>query len=412
MVKRNFTISLLSFGVLAIVGGLYVGIPEIMATKYDPSSADISVVEGVHTQKEKEVVEQVAHIATPEQVKALYMSQCVVGTPHFRNDLVEIANTTEINSILIDIKDFTGYISFTTNNPILKDAVSSQCGTTDMKSFIQSLHDQGIYVIGRITVFQDPRMTKLRPDLAVKKDSDGSVWKDYKGLSFVDAGAEEHWKYIIELAKESYEIGFDEINFDYIRFPSDGNMKDIAFTFAKGRTKPEVIRDFFKYLHDNVKDTGMKTSADLFGMVTTNTDDLGIGQVLENAFPYFDYIAPMVYPSHYPKGFNGWNNPNDHVYDLIHFVMKSAVDRAIVFDNPLPPTPPGTTSPTTTPRILPKTSPTVAKLRPWIQDFDYGGTYDIPEVKAQIQATYDVGLTSWMLWAPSNRYTVGALKRE
>lgn len=411
MVKRNFTISILSFGVLALVGGLYVGIPEITATKYESKSEVVKDDVSVKSVK-KDKKEEVAHIVTPEQVKAIYMTQCVVGTPNFRDDLVEIADTTEINSIIIDIKDFSGFIAFPAKNPIFAGAVMKKCGAHDMKKFIQTLHDKGIYVIGRITVFQDPYRTSTRPDLAVKKASDGSVWKDYKGLSFIDAGAEDHWEYIVELAKESYNIGFDEINFDYIRFPSDGNMKDIAYTFAKGRTKPEVVRDFFKYVHDNLKDTGLKTSADLFGMTTTNTDDLNIGQVLENAFPYFDYIAPMVYPSHYPKGFNGWSNPNEHVYDLIHFVIKSAVHRAIVFDNPPPIPPSGTTTPTSTPQVLPKTSPTVGKIRPWVQDFDYGGTYDIPEVKAQIQAMYDVGVNSWMIWAPSNRYTIGALKKE
>lgn len=410
MQNGNIKIILPIIVILVVLLGLtYHHSAKMFATSYD-SSSDGTLDHIARTNSKKEIPPPVAHIETPEQVKAIYMTQCVVGTPSFRQDLVEIADTTEINSIIIDIKDFTGLIAFPTDNPLLSHAVSNKCGAADMKAFIQTLHSKGIYVIGRVTVFQDPHMTRRHPDLAVKKASDGSVWKDYKGLSFIDAGAEEHWKYIVELAKESYEIGFDEINFDYIRFPSDGNMKDIAYTFAKGRTKPEVVRDFFKYLHDELKDTGMKTSADLFGMVTTNTDDLNIGQVLENAFPYFDYIAPMVYPSHYPKGFNGWSNPNNHVYDLIHFVVGSAVKRAIIFDNP-PPVYTGTSTPTTTPYVLPKTSPTVAKLRPWVQDFDYGGDYDVAEVKAQIQAMYDVGVNSWMIWSPSNRYTQEALEK-
>jgi len=128
-------------------------------------------------------------------------------------------------------------------------------------------------------------------------------------------------------------------------------------------------------------------SADLFGMVTTNSDDLNIGQILEYAAPYFDYISPMVYPSHYPRGFNGWQNPNNYPYEVVNFSMSKAVEKL----------------------VNASTSP--LKLRPWLQDFDYGGDYDIPEVKAQIQATYDAGLTSWMLWSASNRYTRGALEK-
>jgi hypothetical protein len=155
-------------------------------------------------------------------------------------------------------------------------------------------------------------------------------------------------------------------------------------------------------------------------MTTTNTDDLNIGQVLEKTMPYFDYVAPMVYPSHYPPNFNGWKDPNDHVYDLVNFVMKSAVKRAVatstviqtlgsqeIFKEKF-----DTTSSTTvkvSAGLYTKEVYSGDKLRTWIQDFNYGGTYGIPEVKAQIKASNDVGVRSWMIWSPSNRYTVGAL---
>jgi hypothetical protein len=145
-------------------------------------------------------------------------------------------------------------------------------------------------------------------------------------------------------------------------------------------------------------------------MTTTNTDDLNIGQVLENTFPYFDYVAPMVYPSHFPPNFNGWKNPNVVVYDLIKFTMGSAVNRAeatttkmALFGY--------TPIASTTPQLYSKPAWDKLKLRTWIQDFDYGGNYGPKEVRDQIQATYDVGLTSWMIWAPSNRYTEAALEK-
>ena len=347
------------------------------------------------------------HLKTPEPVKAIYMTQCVVGTKSFREKLIKVADTTEINAIVIDIKDYSGRIGFKTDNPRLLAAVSDTCRADDMLEFVDLLHQKNIYAIGRITVFQDPYMAKSRPDLAVRKLSDGGVWKDHKGLSFIDVGAREHWDYIIELSKEAYKLGFDELNFDYIRFPSDGNMKDVSYSLSRGKSKPEALEEFFAYLREQLNpdgdSNGVMMSADLFGMVTTNKDDLNIGQVLERAMPHFDYIAPMVYPSHYPPKFNGWSNPNKYPYEVVKFAMDSAVTRAKEFDRSFG---------TSTPELRAKyNANSAAKLRPWLQDFDYGGNYDVAEVKAQIKATNDAGLASWMLWAPSNIYTVGALDK-
>ncbi|KKS84478.1 MAG: hypothetical protein UV60_C0020G0008 [Parcubacteria group bacterium GW2011_GWA2_43_11] len=377
------------------------------------------------------------YISTPDAVRAIYMTQCVVGTPTFRADLVKLIDETELNAVIIDIKDYTGKLAFDTDHPELKNSVSDQCGARDIKTFIEMLHSKGIYVMGRITVFQDPYYSLAHPELAVKFASPaGAVWKDHKGLSFVDVGAKPYWDYIITLSREAHALGFDELNYDYIRYPSDGPMKNIVFEWAGNKEKQVMLEEFYAYLHKEMKDptkypvgvTPPILSADLFGMVTTNYDDLNIGQVLERALPYFDYVAPMVYPSHYPAGFNGWKNPNTVPYELIKFVMGSAVRRTIASESPIetlgsspimktvvvPPT--SSTTATTTKEVLSgnytKEVYDKDKMRPWIQDFDYGGDYDVAEVRAQIQATYDVGLDSWMLWAPSNRYTRGALKVE
>jgi hypothetical protein len=277
-----------------------------------------------------------------------------------------------------------------------------------MAEFIETLHDNDIYVIARITAFQDPYLAKLNPDWAVKKNSDKNInWKDGKGISYIDAGNKEMWKYLVDLGQESYAIGFDEINYDYIRFPSDGDMKDIYFPWsndilisniakpAVGTSTPAVkggksivMKSFFEYLHENFKDTGIIISADLFGMTSTNYDDLNIGQVLEDAAPNFDFIAPMVYPSHYPTGFNGYKDVNAHPYDIVNYSMVIAAKRLVAIgESPL-------------------------KLRPWLQDNDYPVHYTPAMVRAQIQATYDAGLTSWMLWDAGNTYTQSALLVE
>ncbi len=330
-----------------------------------------------------------SYVATPEPLKGIYMTSWVASSASLRAGLVKLAEETEINTIVIDVKDYSGRIVFSVqNNPELKAFGSEEIRVKDMQEFIESLHKKGIYVVARIAVFQDQYFVKHRPDLAVKNSSGSLVWKDRKGISWVDPGSKEYWDYIIMIAKESRKVGFDEINFDYIRFPSDGNMKDISYPFSSSTPKHIVMRNFFEYLHSELKDSGLKTSADLFGMVTTAKDDMGIGQLLEDAFPYFDYIMPMVYPSHYPPTFQGYKNPESFPYEVVYFAMGEAVTRA----------------------NLASTTPN--KLRPWIQDFGLKMTYGPTEVKAQIKATNDVGLTSWILWSPSNKYTKGALQTE
>lgn len=353
----------------------------------------------------------VTHINTPIPVKAIYMTSCVASLKSFREKLAHIANTTEVNSIIIDVKDYSGTITFFSENPLLKGTTGKGCRTRDLREFIGELHQKGIYAIARITVFQDPYYTSTHPELAVKRASDGAVWKDRKGLSFIDVSAKPYWDYIVTLGKESYAMGFDELNFDYIRFPSDGDMKDISFTWGKGMSKAEALEHFFSYLHESLSPTGAKLSADLFGMTATNNDDLNIGQVLERALPYFDYVSPMVYPSHYPPHFNGWANPNDHVYDVVHFSMSRAAERATATSTPVEHFG-GVRIGTSTPALYTKEAFDKNKLRPWLQDFSYGGTYGPTEVRAQIQATYDSGLNSWLLWDPKNIYTVAALKAE
>lgn len=336
---------------------------------------------------------EIEHIPTPAYVKAIYMSQCLVADKALRAGLVKLINETELNSVVIDIKDYSGRISFPSKNPFWSESVSGNCYARDMQDFIESLHRDGIYTIGRVTVFQDPFLASRRVELAIKRDSDKTaLWKDHKGISYVDPGARQVWDLIIELAREAHDIGFDELNFDYIRFPSDGEMSDIYFPYSETAVtsdqkwgKSSVLREFFQYLNRELKKDGIVISADLFGMTTTNTDDLNIGQILEDAISNFDYVSPMVYPSHYPSGFIDIPNPAERPYEVVKFSMDEAVKRA---------------------------STTPEKLRPWLQDFQLGAVYTPEMVRLQIQAVYDSGLSSWMLWNASNKYTREALDTE
>ena len=328
----------------------------------------------------------VTHVETPSEVKGVYVSSWVAGSANLFSKIVKMVDTTELNTVVIDIKDSTGKISFDMKNPDITQYKSTEKRIAAPKKLIADLHSKGIYVVGRLTVFQDPYMAKLNPDWAIKTKSTGAVWKDNKGLSFLDPSSEDVWKYIVDIANESYAMGFDEINFDYIRFPSDGNMKDIAYPNEGGTiTRADIMKNFYEHLHEALKDSGMKTSADMFGLVTTSKDDLGIGQVLEKALPYFDYICPMVYPSHYAKGSYNIAEPAKHPYEIVKTSMEGAVVRAkAIGEDP-------------------------AKLRPWLQDFNLGATYTADMVRTQMQATYDVGLNSWLLWDAANTYTASAL---
>lgn len=404
-------------GIVAVSG--YYGLSFLQTDTYSAENklsaavAEPVVDEKISAEKvvEKPALPPVMHIATPESVKAIYMTQCVAGTPSWRERLTKLIDDTELNSVVVDIKDYSGTISFKPETPILTENGGVGCRTTDMRKFVAELHGRNIYVIGRVTVFQDPYYTKAHPDQAVKKLSDGTVWKDRKGLSFVDVGSKKYWDYVVALAKESYDIGFDEINFDYVRFPSDGDMKDIDFTLSGGHSKAEALRIFFDHLHSELAPTGMVMSADLFGMTTTNTDDLNIGQVLENALPYFDFIDPMVYPSHYPTGFNGYKDVNAHPYDIVKFSLDRAVERAKASTTTthLSGSEIVSMATGTKPTLYSKPIYPISKIRPWLQDFDYPVPYTSDMVRAQIKATYDAGLTSWLMWDPGNKYTREAL---
>ncbi len=374
----------------------------------------------------------VQHVPLPVPVKAIYMTSCVVGTPSFRERLVTLIDETEINAVVIDIKDFSGTISFPPQNQAWLPAwQNARCGTADMREFIARLHEKGIFTIARVTVFQDPFYTSAHPDAAVKRADGVTVWKDHKGLSFIDVAAKEYWDQLIDLSADIYNVGFDEINYDYVRYPSDGPMTDISFVHSNatqyGKDKQANLEAFFKYLNEKLdeetrfaayrhENTGRAsstpwTSADLFGMTTTNFDDLSIGQVLDRAVPYFDFIAPMVYPSHYPDNYLGLGDPNDHPYEIVHHAMLSGVNRIKAPTSPMQ----GFLHErmgTTTPAVYTKPVYPASKLRTWIQDFDYGGDYDATDVRKQIQASYDAGVESYMVWAPSNIYTRGALMSQ
>jgi hypothetical protein len=363
----------------------------VVSGSITPDSKAVLPIIATPTMNDSSVINPivVSHISTPKEVKAVYISSWVAGSPKFRDTIISMIDKTELNAIVIDVKDSTGRVSFNVDNEVIKKAGSIEKRISNVRALTDMLHKKNIYIIGRVSVFQDPYMTKERPDLAITRKSDGGVWKDRKGLSFLDPANKEVHDYIVNIAKSAYGEGFDEINFDYIRYPSDGNMKDINYHLKEGETRSDNIEKFFKYLSSEVKkEVNIPMSADLFGLTTEANDDMGIGQVWEKALPYFDFLCPMVYPSHYPAGHAGFKNPSEHPYEVIDRALKGAINKTN------------------------KVGENINKIRPWLQDFDMGAIYTKELVQAQMKAVNDNGLSSWMLWDPANKYTPAALKLE
>ncbi len=330
----------------------------------------------------------------PRVIKAVYATSWSASSNSKMDYLIDLIKSTELNAIVIDIKDYSGSVTYDIHNEDVEKYGAKEVRVRRMNALIKRLHDEGIYVIARQTIFQDPILAEARPELAVKNNRTGKTWTDRKGLSWVDPASREVWDYNIAIAKDASSRGFDEINFDYIRFPSDGNLDAMSFPVYNIDTqfKKDIIKLFFGYLRSNTE--GITISADLFGLSTINNDDLGIGQVIEDAYMNFDYVSPMAYPSHYAQGFNGYANPAAYPYEVVNYSMEKAQNRLDALAS--------TTQ-----------SDSLAELRPWLQDFDLGADYTAAMVRKQIQATYDAGVDSgWMLWDPRNNYTKGALNTE
>ncbi len=320
-------------------------------------------------------------------IKGVYLTSWTAGSSQKIDYFLKLIKQTELNAVIIDIKEVDGKIAFNTESSLINEIGTERILIPNPKELIEKFHQENVYVIARIVVFKDQALPKIKPELALK-DYQGKLWRDWSGRTWLDPASKEVWNYHIELAKEAIKVGFDEINFDYIRFPSDGDISQIAYPIRdKKMSKPEIIRSFFEYLNQELKPLGVFLSIDLFGLTLwhENNNDMNIGQILEYAIPYFDFVCPMVYPSHYPNDFEGYKNPADNPYEIIKMNLEKGKMRM---------------------------TDTKAKLRPWLQDFSLGAIYDKKMVELEKQAVYDTDSYGWLLWNPSNRYTEDALERK
>lgn len=331
----------------------------------------------------------------PEVIKGIYVTSWSAGTAVNMARIRKVLRETEANAVVIDIKDYSGSVTYATENPEVLRYGARSVRIPQVNALIKELHDEGVYVIGRISVFQDPILAGARPELAVQNRETGEVWRDRNKLAWIDPASREAWAYTVSIARDAFSRGFDEVNFDYIRFPSDGAMEAIAYPIYDPVTtlKRSVLREFFRYLRAELPNRVI--SADIFGMTTVHEADIGVGQILEDAYESFDVVSPMIYPSHYASGFIGLENPAEHPYEVVHYSAREALRRLGVF---------------MARANAPARSP---QLRFWLQDFNLGAVYTAEKVRAQMTALEDAGVTSgWFLWDPSNRYTLEALRAE
>ncbi|MFI5205327.1 MAG: putative glycoside hydrolase [Candidatus Paceibacterales bacterium] len=341
----------------------------------------------------------------PKVIKGIYLTGWTAGSKSRLESIIGFMKKAGLNAVVIDIKDYSGYVSYTMDIPEVRSSGAlNQIRILHPNTVIKELHDNNIYIIGRVTVFQDPILAKAHPEWALKNKSTGGVWLDSRGLAWLDPAAKPVHDYVISIAKDAFGRGFDEINFDYIRFASDGNLQNISFPFWDGKTtRAVVINGFFQYLRSQL--SGYKISADLFGLSTYSNDDLGIGQVIENAYKYFDYVSPMVYPSHYAPGTRGYKNPANYPYEIISYSMSSALAR--LSDKKVS----AASSTANTNTVDASSSPYIAKLRPWLQVFDLGAVYDKIMVQKEVNAVEDTlakgsgeFYAGYLFWDPSNNY--------
>lgn len=317
----------------------------------------------------------------PIEAKGIYLTAYSANNPKTVDRMIKLMNATELNAVVVDTKDYSGKVLYDSDVEMVNELGLEEVRIKDVPAMIKKFHDNDIYVIARQTVMQDPILAERKPEIALKSKR-GGLWRDNLGLAWVDPTKTEVWDYNVELAKEAIDLGFDEINFDYVRFPSDGNMSLVVYNTGD-RKRYEVMGEFYAYLDEKLSDEPAYISLDLFGFVMERHDGMSIGQRLEDAVDHVDYIAPMMYPSHYPPGHLGLDNPAAHPGAVIRNGMKKG---APYFEGKR------------------------AQARPWIQAFHIGAHYDASKIRAQIDEVENYTDGGWLLWNASNNYTAAGLK--
>lgn len=314
---------------------------------------------------------------------AVYLSFWGIGSASVREPALRLTSNTPVNAVVIDIKGDLGLLSYRTSVPLAAKIGAEKIATIpDVHALIDRLHRQGIYVIGRIVTFKDNALCTAHPEFAARQN--GKIFKDREGLTWCDPFVRQVREYNIALAVDAAGAGFDEIQFDYVRFP---DAKGVTFSQpSTDESRPAAITSFLADAHKQLVPYNVFLAADVFGYICWNKGDTGIGQNIENVAGVLDYISPMLYPSGFMYGIPNYRNPVTHPYEIVRFSLDRARERTKI--DPI-------------------------RFRPWLQGFaDYGfdkRQFGGQEIQAQIKAADSFGADGWLLWNPRNVYSAAAI---
>ena len=304
---------------------------------------------------------------------------------------VRLADETEINAFVVDVKDDTGCMLYPSAVPIAQEIGANACARAkDARARLDTLVAHGIYPIARFVVAKDPLLAERKPGWSVQH-RDGGLWRDRIGMAWVDAYNDSVWIYAAQLAREAVKLGFQEVQFDYVRFPDEPRERLETAVFPArrpGQSQRDAVRAHITLLRDRLRPLGAPVTFDIFGLTASATDDLGIGQVWEDFIAVADVVLPMVYPSHYYRGAYGFARPNAEPYRVVRMALREALDRS-----------------------RPRGSS--AEIRPYLQAFTLGRRlprYTPFEIREQIRAAEELGITSWVLWNPRSVYQRDSLR--
>ena len=330
------------------------------------------------------------------KVKGIYVTGPVAGNANRMGKLVDLVNTTELNAMVIDIKNDTGEITYNMEHDLVSEMGANTNYVANMEQLVKDLKEQDIYLIARVVAFKDPLLAKKKPELCIK-NTDGSPFRDKDGLGWVNPYNKDVWEYIIQVSKEAVDIGFDEIQFDYIRFSTDPKMKNVDFGIeAEGKSKTDIIIEFTEYAYEELSSYGAFVSADVYGaIIDSEIDQAIVGQDYVEMSKHLDYICPMIYPSHYADGSFEIEYPDLEPYKLILASLNESKEVLSEIEE----------------------GEHVAIVRPWLQDFTAPWIskyqkYGPEQIREQVEGVYDSGYEEWILWNGSNKYTEEGLLKE
>jgi len=328
-------------------------------------------------------------LPTTAAVKALYVNAWAFSSPKLWQ-LVRLADQTEVNAFVIDVKDDTGCLLYASDVAVANEIGASRCAhTRDARARIDTLLAHGIYPIARIVVAKDPLLAERKPAFSVHL-ADGTLWRDRIGSAWVDAYNAGVWIYAADLAREALGMGFVEVQFDYVRFPDEPRERLATAIFPArrhGDTPRTAVRSHIQLVKSLVGPLGAPITFDIFGLTASATDDMGIGQVWEDFISVADVVLPMIYPSHYQRGAYGYAWPNGQPYKIVRKALEEAIGRT--------------------------RGPQAAEIRPYLQAFTLGRRlprYTPFEIREQIRATEELGINSWVLWNPRSVYQRQSLR--